>query len=568
MNRVLALMVLVLASVVSCDNAVPAPSGTPAASTPTPPVSANDRGGSEERNATFDAKWDAFYKSKFDIGDTAVIGGVGDCDSLLDPVHTTRNGTDVIGLLFVGLTRTNPDFSHGPALADSWEFSKDHLELTFKLRKDIFWTDGKPTTAHDVAFTYTKHIDPVIAYSAIKWKDKIQDVVAVDDHTVKFIFKELYPYQLMDATVGAILPRHLLEGIPSDQWKSCEFNRKPVGNGPYKLKEWKAQQFIELEANEKWALGRPPLNRIIFKVIPDWESMVLQLKNGEIDFAELVPPKYHKELDKVAHLRAISYPSRGYVYLGWNMANPLFVSKKVRQALTMAIDRQDIIDSVLYGKGRICKGPVSPIIWAYNPNLPEFPFDPAKAKQLLSEEGWKDSDGDGWLDKNGQTFEFTIKTNKGNQIREDITVIVQDQLKKVGIKVTPNLLEWTIFSDDLNKKKFEASVAGWSVGLKMDLTTMWHTNSINDKFNFVSYSNPEVDKLDDMGGVEMDREKARKIWWKAQELIVDDQPYTFLYIPDQVNYLHKRFQNVQQETVGWNYNLEQWWVKKEHQKYK
>jgi peptide/nickel transport system substrate-binding protein len=474
----------------------------------------------------------------------------------------------VIGLLFMALTSTNPDFSHGPALAKSWEFSKDHLELTFKLRDDVFWTDGVKTTAHDVKFTYERQIDPKIGWSAIKWKEHIKEVVVLDDYTVKYVFKTLYPYQLMDAAVGVILPKHLLEKVPSEEWKSHEFNRKPVGNGPFKLKEWKAQQFIEVEANDKYWRGRPPLDRIIFKVIPDQENLVLQLKSGQIDLMEGVPPRFYKDLSKLNTLTAYVYPSRNYSYIGWNLKEPLFQSKKVRHALTMAINRQEIINALFFEFGEVCKGPVSPIIWAFNPNLPAFPFDPAKAKQLLAEEGWKDSDGDGWLDKDGKRFEFSIKTNKGNQIREDIAVILQDQLKKVGIKVNLNILEWTIFSGDLNKKNFQASIAGWSVGLKMEMTTIFHTKSIPDKFNFVSYSNPEFDQLNDAASMEMDREKARKMWWRAQELIVDDQPYTFLYIPKQINTLSSRFKNVQMETVGWSYNLEQWWVPKDQQKYK
>jgi len=541
---------------------------SPAPAPPSTTAPVTDRGTVEDKNPVFDEKWDAFYKSKFDVGDTLMVGVLSDADSLLDPVHTTRNAAEIIELLFVRLTRTNPDFTHGPMLAESWEFSKDHLELTFKLRKDIYWHDGVPTTAHDVKFTYDKHIDPIIAWSAIKWKEDIKTVEVVDDYTVKFIFKEVYPYQLMDAAVGSILPKHLLENIPPSEWKSCPFNRNPVGNGPFKFKEWKAQQYIEIAANEKWHRGRPPLNRIIFKIIPDYENLVLQLKSGEIDCIEFLPPKFFKDTSKVPHLATHVYPSRAYTYIGWNLKNPLFQSKKVRHALTMGINRKEIIDALLFEFGEVCKGPVSPIIWGYNPNLPEFPYDPAKAKQLLAEEGWKDTNGDGWLDKDGKTFEFTLKTNKGNQIREDITVIVQDQLKQIGIKVVPTIVEWTIFSMDMQKKNFESSVAGWSVGLKMDLTTIWHTRSLNDKFNYVSYSNPEVDKIDDVAKKEMDREKARKMWWRAQEIIVDDQPYTFLYVPKQITYVNRRFKNVQPQSVGWTYNMEQWWVPKDQQKYK
>ena len=559
---------LLLFSALSCNpSSTPGDSPSDSAQRVIQVQAPEDHGRSEERNLEYEARWNEFYTSPHDNGDTLVIGTIGDADSLNDLTSTTISGSDVIGLLFLTLTRTNPDFSHGPLLAESWEFSEDHLELTFHLRDDVFWHDGVKTTAHDVKSTFEKQRNPNIGWSSIKWKQFIKECVVVDDYTVKFIFERVYPYQLMDAAVGAILPKHILEKVPDEEMVSTDFNRNPVGNGPYRFKEWKAQQYIEVEANEEFFAGRPPLDRIIFKVVPDQENLVIQLKSGEIDFMDRVPPRFYKELSRQVDLVAYIVPSRAYTYLAWNLRHPLFQSKKVRQALTMAINRQEIIDSLLLEFGRIPKGPVLPIIWAHNPNLPDFPYDPEKAKQYLAEEGWEDSDGDGWLDKDGQRFSFTVKTNKGNQIREDILVLVQDMFKEVGIEVKPNILEWTVFIGDMNKKDFEAAVAGWSVGLKMDMTTVWHSDSINDRFNFVSYANPEFDRLNDAAIFEMDQEKAKQMWWRAQEMIAEDQPYTFFYSPKDINFVHRRFQKVQMETVAWNYNLEQWWVPKDQQKY-
>ncbi len=526
-----------------------------------------DHGRSEEINLEYQTQWNAFYEQPHDSGDTLVIGTIGDADSLNDLTSTAGSGDQVISRLFLPLTRTNPDYSHAPALARSWKFSEDHLELTFHLRDDVFWHDGVKTTAHDVKFSFEKQRNPDIGWSAIKWKQFITECVVIDDTTVKFVFEQIYPYQLMDAVVGYILPKHILEQVPDKEMINAAFNRNPIGNGPYRFKEWKAQQYIEVVANEDYYLGRPPIDNILFKVVPDQENLVIQLKSGQIDFMERVPPRFYTDLsgqeDLVAHVGA----SRLYTYVAWNLRNPFFESKKVRQALTMAINRQEIIDSLLLEFGEIPKGPILPIIWAHNPNLTDLPYDPEKTRQYLAEEGWSDSDGDGWLDKDGKRFSFALKTNKGNQLREDITILMQDMLKEVGIEVQPNILEWTVFSEDMNQKNFEAAVAGWGVGLKMDMTTIWHSESINDKFNFVSYANPEFDRLNDTAIFEMDEEKARQMWWRAQEMITEDQPYTFLYTPREINFVHKRFQNVQMKTVGWNYNLEQWWVPQDQQKY-
>ena len=559
---------LLLSSVSSCSTTSPADDSPDSAAERLVIIEApQDRGRSEEIDQEHAAQWNAFYQQPHDQGDTLVVGYGGDADSLNDLTSTTDTAKAVIGLLFMGLTHTNPDYSHGPGLARSWEFSEDHLEVTFHLRDDVFWHDGVKTTAHDVCFSFEKQRSPDIGWSAIKWKQFITECVVIDDFTAKFTFEQVYPYQLMDAVVGVILPRHILEKVPDQEWINAEFNRNPIGNGPFRFKEWKAQQYIEVVANDDYYLGRPPLDRIIFKVVPDTENRVLQLKSGQIDVLKRVPPRFYRELSRQEDLVAHVAASRGYTYLGWNLRNPLFQSQKVRQALTMAVNRQEIVDSLQAEFGTVLTGPLLPILWAHNPNLNDFPYDPQKARQYLAEEGWSDSDGDGWLDKNGRRFSFTLKTNKGNQIREDITVMVQDMLKQVGIEVEPNIIEWTVFSGDMGKKNFEAAVAGWGVGLKMDMTTTWHSESIDDRFNWVSYANPEFDRLNDAAIFEMDEEKARQMWWRAQEMIVEDQPYTFLYTPRDIHYVHKRFQNVQMKTVGWSYNLAQWWVPKDQQEY-
>ena len=269
-----------------------------------------DHGTSEVRNFIFEDKWNAFYKEEYILGDTLVVGVIGDADSLNPLTSTSRGAADIESLLFLSLTRTNPDFSHAPSLAKSWEFSEDHMELTFELREDVYWHDGVKTTAEDVKFTFELQKDPTIAWSAIKWKEYIERVEVIDEYTVKFIFNRLYPYQLMDAVVGPIVPKHLLEEVAVEDMQSAALNRQPVGNGPFKLKEWKAQQYIIVEANEKYHKGRPPLDRIIFKVVPDQENLVLQLKSGQIDFMQSVPPRFYKDLANQENLEAHLYPSR------------------------------------------------------------------------------------------------------------------------------------------------------------------------------------------------------------------------------------------------------------------
>ncbi|MFQ5772328.1 MAG: ABC transporter substrate-binding protein, partial [bacterium] len=319
-------------------------------------------------------------------------------------------------------------------------------------------------------------------------------------------------------------------------------------------------QYIEVVPNEKYFGGRPYLDRVIFKIVPDHTNLLLQLQTGEVDMMIGVPPGEVSRVQK-ANSNIKMYPVSGrlYYYIGYNLANPLFASAQVRQALTMAIDRQGIIKALLYGYGKPCFGPLPPMIsWVYNTEVNEIPFNPTAAKNLLNKQGWVDHDGDGWLDKDGQKFEFTLKTNAGNQLRSDVAVIVQDQLKKVGIKVLIQTIEWSTLVEALRAKNFEACMGGWSTSFNVDPTPIFHSASV-DLFNFGSYVNPRVDALIEKGREEMDRKKSAKIWKEMQKLIYQDQPYTFLFWMDKIVAVNNRFKNVTPIPLSALYGLEKWY---------
>jgi len=501
-------------------------------------------------------------------GGTCVIGVETDADALSPFASATVTGSDIHGILFQSLARTNPDMAtYSPELARSWEFSQDHKSLTFHLRRDVTWHDGVPFTAYDVEFSLPIYKDKRIAYGAVRWLDHITGAVALDSFTVRFDFDAVYPYQLTDANVGAPLPKHLLEGIPVEELLHHPFNRRPLGNGPFELESWTPQQSIVLRAYEGYGDGRPPLDRVVFKIVPDRTSLLAQLKTGGIDLYPKFPPHAYEELRSTPGLVIDRVPSRSYYYLGWNNAHPLFADRRVRRALTMAIDRERIVNSLLYGLGQVIHGPILPFLWAHDPEIPPIPYDPEGAKELLAEAGWEDHDGDGWLDKDGEPFEFTMKTNENNDLRKDIVVVVQEMLAKIGIKVHPVTVEWTTFVEQMNRKEFESDCYGWRQGVKVDLTAIWHSRSLDDIYNQVSYSNPEVDRLMDEAALELDRGKAKELWSQVQRLIAADAPYTFLFNLDDVHAVHKRFRDVRFLTYAWNYYLHEWYVPPDERKY-
>ena len=491
-------------------------------------------------------------------GGTLIIGITADVDTFNPLFSETSISQEITHLLLLGLADLNEKSEFVPELATSWENSHDYLKLTYHLRKDAVWSDGVPITAEDVKFTWDLLMDSTVASPRQGITEYIKGVEVNDSHTVTFEFRKAYPDQIFD-TAGEILPKHILQNVDRHSLRSHKFGRNPLSSGPFVLKKWVSQQYVELAPNEKYFMGRPYLDRVIFKIVPDNTNLLLQLQTGEVDMMIGVPPAEVSTL-KQASPDINIYPISGrvYYYIGYNEANPMFSSGNVRRAITMAIDRQGIINALLYGYGKRCLGPLPPMVaWAYNEEVKELPYDPQGAKKLLGKEGWRDHDGDGWIDKKGRKFEFVLKTNAGNQLRSDVAVIVQDQLRKVGVKVQIQTLEWTTLIDDLRAKKFDACMGGWSTSFNVDPTPIFHSASL-DLFNFVSYANPQVDRLIEMGREEMNRPKAAKIWKDMQELVYQDQPYTFLFWIDRIVAVNSRFKNVAPIALSAFYGLETW----------
>ena len=236
----------------------------------------------------------------------------------------------------------------------------------------------------------------------------------------------------------------------------------------------------------------------------------------------------------------------------------------MRQALSYAIDKQEIIKGVLLGLGRECTGPFKPGTYWYNPKVKRYPYDPAKARELLAQAGWKDRDGDGVLDKDGRPFEFAILTNQGNSYRANTGVIIQQRLSQIGVRVKLRTVEWAAFIKEfIDKGRFEAVLLGWSTTPDPDQFDIWHSSKAKPgQLNFVSYKNPEVDRLLTEQRRTFDREKRRALIFKLQEILAEDQPYTFLYVADALPILAARIKGIVPAPAGISYNFNDWWVPK------
>ncbi|NOY64719.1 MAG: peptide-binding protein [Nitrospirae bacterium] len=501
-------------------------------------------------------------ESKPAYGDTLVVGSIGEPSILVPMLAGDSASHDVAGLIFNGLVKYDTDLTLIGDLAESWDISQDGRVITFHLRKGVRWTDGVEFTADDVMFGYKTIISDKTPTPYKGDFLEVEKAEVLDKYTFRVTYKRPFAPALSSWGNLPILPKHLLEG--KDITKT-DFGRKPVGMGPFILEKWEPGQSLTLKANKDYFEGRPYLDYYVYRIIPDQSTMFMELRAGGVDMMGLTPIQYTRQTNTEyfrKNFRKYRYPVFAYTYLGFNLKHPFFKDKRVRKAISYAIDKKEIIDVVLFGLGSVATGPYVPNTWPYNPDVQRYDYNPELARKLLKEAGWVDKDGDGVLEKNGVPFEFTILTNMGNSLREKTATIIQWRLKQVGIKVNVRLVEWSAFINEfIDKRRFEAVILGWSIGLDPDQYDIWHSSKTHEKeFNFISYSNPEVDKLLEMGRRVFDQQKRKKIYYRFQEILAEDAPYVFLYVPDALPIVHARFRGIKPSPIGITYNIHKWYV--------
>jgi peptide/nickel transport system substrate-binding protein len=502
-------------------------------------------------------------------GDTLVQGTIAD-PAILNPVLASDSAShDVTDLVFNSLLRYDENLQLEGELAERWDVSPDGKVITFHLRPGIKWQDGKPLTAVDVKFTYDTYVDPQVKTAYRSNYTDILKAEAVDDLTFRVWYREPFAPALQTLAAMSILPAHLLAG--KDINTADAFNTRPLGSGRYRFVDWKRAESVSLASNPDYFEGRPYLDRVLFRVIPDMAVQFLELQNGSLDMIGLTPNQYNREGDRpefLARFNKYRYPSNNYTYLGFNLTDPRFADPKVRRAIALAIDKRSLISGVLEGLGTVATGPYTPMSWGFDPAVPAVPYDPAAARVLLGEAGFLPGP-DGVLRKDGRPFTFTLLTNQGNQLREQTATIIQSQLQAVGIKVEIRVIAWsTLLAEFINKRKFDALIMGWSMSLDPDLYDIFHSSKTGEfEFNFTGYRNPEVDRLLLEGRRTFDQAKRTAIYHRIHALIAADLPYVFLYVPDSLPTVHRRVLGIKAAKAGIGYNFIKWYVPKGFQKY-
>jgi len=484
------------------------------------------------------------------------------------------------------LTRDPDTLEWVGLIAKDWQMHEDGLTFTFNLREDVSFSDGTPLDAEDVAFSYQFIMDERIAAPRSRaYFEKIASVTALDKFTVEFKYKEPYFNALSLAGGMSILAQHFYEPYLD---KAEEFNQSKgllLGSGPYRLadpKGWTPDQgLVEVDRNPRyWGTVQPSFDRILWKVIENDSARLTTFRNGEIDVYSARPREYQnllKDDDLINRTRHFEYmsPSAGYSYIGWNQNRSgevtRFADKRVRQAMTYLTDRQRIIDEIMLGYGEIAISPFNPRSKQHDLALSPRKFDLKKAQQLLSEAGYRDTNGDGIIeDQSGTPFEFELVYFQGNEDTKRIILFLKDLYASAGILMKPKATEWSVMLDLLGKRDFDAISLGWSSGIETDIYQMFHGKQVeNNGDNFIHYKNPELDKLIDQARVTVDEEKRMPIWQQAENIMFQDQPYTFLMRRKTMAFIDKRMKNVTITKMGLNSASVpvEWYVPKTQQKY-
>jgi peptide/nickel transport system substrate-binding protein len=540
-------------------------------------------------------------------GDWLLAHTLSDPEQLNPLTSNDAGASSILGYIFESLLRRDPrTLELRPQLAVARpEISADKLEYTFKIRQDVRFQDGRPLTGEDVLFSIKAIKCPLVnAPFQRVYYESIVDAQLLDLYTIRFTAKE--PYFLNENVLGGIdvLARHyydpdnLLQEVTvrelaGDYAKHEEpvrkfaqhfnqnYSRNPMGSGPYKFRSWSTGQEVVLERDPNyWGNGKAGIDQVYidvrkFRVINNMDAALVNLKAGNLDTMGLQPLQHLRqtsgarfEKDYEKHI----YSTPSYTYIGWNNAQPIFQDIRVRQAMTYLTNRQQMVKTILFDLGQVVDGPIYRFRPEYDETLYSYPYDPQKALALLGEAGWKDTDGDGILDKeiDGQRvpFRFEIKINSGNDIRKSVALALQDELRKHGIDANVRALDWTIFLDEVRNHKFDAVILGWAMSVnEPDAYQVWHSSQVENRgSNMISYKNPRVDAILEEYRRTFDANKRIEQYREFQRILNVEQPYTFLFMQKAVTAVSRRFQGVEVLASGGVRPLE-WWVPKAQQKY-
>lgn len=523
-------------------------------------------------------------------------------------LYEDQYDSNVIGLVFNGLLRTDENLKWVCDLCKTFEVSADNKTVTFTLRDDLKWHDGKPVTTKDVAFTFMSMLHPEYTgvrtgdYSALvgvegmlaerdqlgadvdankiskddaakkikaSWDAWVagpgkEAIKVIDEKKISFTTDEPYA-PLVQNLAFSIIPEHIFGATEIGKMADHERTKKPIGTGPYKFVEYKTDQFVRLERNEAYFMGKPHIPTIIYKIV-NQDVGITQIQAGEIDYM-VSNPKDIELLKDEKNIQVVSNPDFGYQYMGINHDHPILKDKLVRQAMAYAIDREAIVKTLLAGYGTVMNSHMPPAMtWAYDAKqLNSYAYNPQKAQELLKQAGWQKGT-DGYLTKDGKVFEFTLLYPSGNKVREASAPLIQANLKAVGIKVNTEMKEFASLSTTVfDERKMDAWLMGWSLSLDPDPGAIFLPD--NKWGKVTGWTSARSEQLIKEGTRKLKPEERGPIYVEWAKILNDELPYVFLYSQNTVEAVRSdKLKGLKPDARGAIWNIWELWIPESKQK--
>ena len=469
-----------------------------------------------------------------------------------------------VHLMFRALARRDSTLSnYVPDLLKSWQMQDDNT-LVLNLRNDVLWHDGKRVTAEDVVFTIERQRDPATGSPRRGDVAAVTSASARDSFTVDVKLERGGLY-----TVNALLevvpvPKHLLAGVAAAQMSNAPFNRSPVGNGFYRFASWTPGQNITLHADTTKPDGRAAIDRIVMRFVPDVNAAMTELLTGSGDLVPKLPAAQQQRAKESGNVTVYNGPRVRPAWIAWNNRKPPLDDVRVRRALLMAIDRETLAKGMFSGLGEAAFSPLPARLREHSSDVKPIAYDANGAKALLEQAGWRDTNGDGVVDKNGKPLRLEVEFISSDQTRQDVLVAIQSMLRRIGVEIVPRAYESTTWVSHLRDGSFAGSFWGWGWGpgvVGPNAEMVFHSRSIPPKGpNFAAMRNPRVDALIDSTLVVADTARARAIWRELEQAMIDDASYAPIFMDPELFGVHSRFRNVKFRGIEWVEDVPYWYV--------
>ena len=461
----------------------------------------------------------------------------------LHPIKSSDYYASIVhGHIFESLLDRNPEtYKWEPQLAEKWEVSPDGQTFTFYLYKGLKWSDGRPLTAEDVKFSLEAYKNPEYGGAhLLPYYEKIKSAEIIDERTIAFKVKEPYFGNFQSAAWMDVIPRHVYQD------PKTKLSKTAVGSGPYKIARYIRGKMLVLEQNPLWTGRERPHNQgkwlfqnIAFRFLSAEADILLRMQKNDLDYSKITAESFEGKTNEppwgvsINKVKVKNKTPKGYHYVGLNLQKPIFQDRKVRQALAHLMNRDFMNKKFLFGYGQPASGPWYSWSDFASPSVKPFAFDPKKAAALLKAAGWEDQNQDGVLERviNGKTASFAFTLVFSRKDSEKYMTLYQEDLKKAGIKMSLKNIDFASLLRLLDNKDFDAAMLGWGGGaVDLDPRQIWHSESARKGgSNYISYSNPEADRLMEKGSRQMDRKARIKTFRKLYRLIAEDAPYIFMF---------------------------------------